>query len=59
VKKAILAFVAAIGLALLHSNTRRNLEKKEEQQTSLIDTNVNLPMKADTFVFPFVSEMVH
>lgn len=51
-KKAILAFVAAIGLALLHSNSRRLVEKKQHQDTSLVDMNVRLLMNAKSFEVP-------
>lgn len=49
-KKAIFAFVAAIGLALLHSNTRRNIEKQEQQHNGLVDLNVRLLMNSKSFV---------
>jgi hypothetical protein len=57
VKKAILAFVTAFGLALLHSNSRRMVEKKQQQDTSLVDLNVRLFTSSGSFVVPASNTM--
>lgn len=51
-KKAILAFVTAVGLALLHSNSRRVIEKKQQQDSSLVDLNVRLFTSSGSFLAP-------
>jgi hypothetical protein len=56
-KKAILALMTVAGLALFFAPRRE--VRVQQPNADLIDTNVNLLMKSNTFVFPFVSEMVH